>query len=78
MEAFFLQFVVQMILSEGGVPQRPVVFVSRPSLLSLIRDKLYRLRDTPGWVTVFGMAGSGKSVIAAEAVRDTALIRGNE
>ncbi|XP_056603976.1 apoptotic protease-activating factor 1 isoform X2 [Triplophysa dalaica] len=66
---------VQMILSEGGVPQRPVVFVSRPSLLSLIRDKLYRLRDTPGWVTVFGMAGSGKSVIAAEAVRDTALIR---
>lgn len=67
-----------MILSEGGVPQRPVVFVSRPSLLNLIREKLYRLRDIPGWITVFGMAGSGKSVIAAEAIRDTALIKGNK
>lgn len=66
---------VQMILREGGVPQRPVVFVCRPSLLNLIREKLYRLRDMPGWVTVFGMAGSGKSVIAAEAVRDSAVIR---
>uniref|UniRef100_A0A9J8AGN5 Apoptotic protease-activating factor 1 n=1 Tax=Cyprinus carpio carpio TaxID=630221 RepID=A0A9J8AGN5_CYPCA len=63
------------ILSEGGVPQRPVVFVSRPALLNLIREKLYRLQNTPGWVTVFGMAGSGKSVMAAEAVRDRALIK---
>ncbi|XP_043092997.1 apoptotic protease-activating factor 1 isoform X1 [Puntigrus tetrazona] len=66
---------VQAILSEGGVPQRPVVFVSRPTLLNLIREKLYRLQNTPGWVTVFGMAGSGKSVMAAEAVRDHALIK---
>uniref|UniRef100_A0A8C1AW21 Apoptotic peptidase activating factor 1 n=1 Tax=Cyprinus carpio carpio TaxID=630221 RepID=A0A8C1AW21_CYPCA len=66
---------VQAILSEGGVPQRPVVFVSRPALLNLIREKLYRLKNTPGWVTVFGMAGSGKSVMAAEAVRDHALIK---
>uniref|UniRef100_A0A8C2GN97 Apoptotic protease-activating factor 1 n=1 Tax=Cyprinus carpio TaxID=7962 RepID=A0A8C2GN97_CYPCA len=58
---------VQAILSEGGVPQRPVVFVSRPALLNLIREKLYRLKNTSGWVTVFGMAGSGKSVMAAEA-----------
>lgn len=65
-----------MILSEGGVPQRPVVFVTRPSLLNHIREKLYRLREASGWVTVFGMAGSGKSVIASEAVRDTALIKG--
>uniref|UniRef100_A0A671L1M9 Apoptotic protease-activating factor 1 n=1 Tax=Sinocyclocheilus anshuiensis TaxID=1608454 RepID=A0A671L1M9_9TELE len=64
-----------VILSEGGVPQRPVVFVSRPALLNLIREKLYRLQNTPGWVTVFGMAGSGKSVIAAEAIRDHALIK---
>uniref|UniRef100_A0A8C2HCJ7 Apoptotic protease-activating factor 1 n=1 Tax=Cyprinus carpio TaxID=7962 RepID=A0A8C2HCJ7_CYPCA len=66
---------VHVILSEGGVPQRPVVFVSRPALLNLIREKLYRLKNTPGWVTVFGMAGSGKSVMAAEAVRDHALIK---
>lgn len=69
---------VQAILSEGGVPQRPVVFVSRPALLNLIQEKLYRLQNTPGWVTVFGMAGSGKSVMAAEAVRDHALIKGND
>ncbi|XP_048010343.1 apoptotic protease-activating factor 1 isoform X2 [Megalobrama amblycephala] len=66
---------VQAILSEGGVPQRPVVFVSRPALLNLIRQMLYKLQNTPGWVIVFGMAGSGKSVMAAEAVRDHALIK---
>ncbi|XP_016311007.1 apoptotic protease-activating factor 1-like [Sinocyclocheilus anshuiensis] len=66
---------VQAILREGGVPQRPVVFVSRPTLLNLVREKLYWLKNTPGWVTVFGMAGSGKSVMAAEAVRDHALIK---
>ncbi|KAI5614926.1 apoptotic protease-activating factor 1 isoform X1 [Silurus asotus] len=65
---------VQMILSEGGVPQRPMVFVNRPSLLSQLREKLRHLQKAPGWVTVHGMAGSGKSVIAAEAVRDRVLI----
>lgn len=64
------------MLSEGGVPQRPVVFVTRPALLNLLREKLSRLQKASGWVTVFGMAGSGKSVMAAEAVRDRALIRG--
>lgn len=65
---------VQTVLSEGGVPQRPVVFVSRPELVNRIREKLYRLQKEPGWVTVFGMAGSGKSVLAAEAVRHHGLI----
>uniref|UniRef100_A0A4W5REM5 Apoptotic peptidase activating factor 1 n=1 Tax=Hucho hucho TaxID=62062 RepID=A0A4W5REM5_9TELE len=67
---------VQAVLSEGGVPQRPVVFVSRSALVNRVREKLYRLQKEPGWVTVFGMAGSGKSVLAAEAVRDHALITG--
>ncbi|XP_031438233.1 apoptotic protease-activating factor 1 isoform X2 [Clupea harengus] len=65
---------VQTVLSEGGVPQRPVVFVSRPPLLNQVRAKLYQLQRGAGWVTVYGMAGSGKSVLAAEAVRDHALI----
>uniref|UniRef100_A0A4W5N2H1 Apoptotic peptidase activating factor 1 n=1 Tax=Hucho hucho TaxID=62062 RepID=A0A4W5N2H1_9TELE len=65
---------VQAVLSEGGVPQRPVVFVSRPALVNRVREKLYHLQKEPGWVTVFGMAGSGKSVLAAESVRDHALI----
>lgn len=67
---------VQTVLSEGGVPQRPVVFVSRPELVNRIREKLYRLQKQPGWVTVFGMAGCGKSVLAAEAVRHHCLIEG--
>ncbi|XP_076014962.1 apoptotic protease-activating factor 1 [Genypterus blacodes] len=65
---------VQTVLSEGGVPQRPVVFVNRPELVNRIREKLYRLQKESGWVTVFGMAGSGKSVLAAEAVRHHTLI----
>ncbi|XP_041833714.1 apoptotic protease-activating factor 1 isoform X2 [Melanotaenia boesemani] len=65
---------VQTVLSEGGVPQRPLVFVSRPELVNRVREKLYRLQKDPGWVTVFGMAGSGKSVLASEAVRHYELI----
>jgi len=68
---------VQTVLSEGGVPQRPVVFVSRPELVNHVREKLYRLQKEPGWITVFGMAGSGKSVLAAEAVRHHGLIEGD-
>lgn len=64
------------MLSEGGVPQRPVVFVSRPELINRVREKLYRLQNEFGWVTVFGMAGSGKSVLAAEAVRHQGIIEG--
>ncbi|KAJ8392364.1 hypothetical protein AAFF_G00077280 [Aldrovandia affinis] len=67
---------VHAVLSKGGVPQRPVVFVSRPTQVNQIRDKLYKLqRAAGGWVTVYGMAGSGKSVLAAEAVRDHNLIK---
>lgn len=68
---------VQTVLSEGGVPQRPLVFVSRPELVNQIREKLYSLQKEPGWITVFGMAGSGKSVLAAEAVRHHNLIEGD-
>ncbi|CAG5927490.1 unnamed protein product [Menidia menidia] len=65
---------VQTVLSEGGVPQRPVVFVNRPELVNQVREKLYHLHKDSGWVTVFGMAGSGKSVLASEAVRHHGLI----
>lgn len=75
---FAVCLTVQTLLSEGGIPQRPVVFVSRPELVNSIREKLYRLQKGPGWVTVFGMAGSGKSVLAAEAVRHQSLIEGEK
>lgn len=52
------------------------MFVSRPEHVNQIREKLYRLQKESGWVTVFGMAGSGKSILAAEAVRHHDLIEG--
>lgn len=73
---FPVHLIVQAVLSEGGVPQRPVVFVNRPELVNRVREKLYWLQKEPGWVTVFGMAGSGKSILAAEAVRHHGLIEG--
>lgn len=69
---------VQTMLSEGGVPQRPVVFVSRPELITRAREKLFRLQKDSGWVTIYGMAGSGKSVLASEAVRHHGLIKGEQ
>ncbi|KAM6215658.1 apoptotic protease-activating factor 1 isoform 2-T2 [Rhynchocyon petersi] len=65
---------VRTVLCEGGVPQRPVVFVTRKRLVNEIRQKLFKLNGEPGWVTVYGMAGCGKSVLAAEAVRDHQLL----
>ncbi|TFK03381.1 Apoptotic protease-activating factor 1 [Platysternon megacephalum] len=65
---------VRTVLCEGGVPQRPVVFVTRPKLIKAIQQKLYNLRNEPGWVTVYGMAGCGKSVLTAEALRDHHLL----
>ncbi|XP_043401469.1 apoptotic protease-activating factor 1 isoform X2 [Chelonia mydas] len=65
---------VRTVLCEGGVPQRPVVFVTRPKLVKAIQQKLYNLRSDPGWVTVYGMAGCGKSVLTAEALRDHHLL----
>ncbi|KAM8780063.1 apoptotic protease-activating factor 1 isoform 1-T3 [Rhynchonycteris naso] len=67
---------VRTVLCEGGVPQRPVVFVTRKKLVNAIQQRLYRLNGEPGWVTVHGMAGCGKSVLAAEAVRDHCLLEG--
>ncbi|XP_072418570.1 apoptotic protease-activating factor 1 isoform X1 [Chiloscyllium punctatum] len=65
---------VQTILCEGGVPQRPVVFVDRPELVLTIRNVLYKLENYPGWITIYGMAGCGKSVLAAESLRNHKVI----
>ncbi|XP_051889659.1 apoptotic protease-activating factor 1 isoform X2 [Pristis pectinata] len=65
---------VQTILCEGGVPQRPVVFVDRPELVQTIRNEFYKLEKEPGWITIYGMAGCGKSVLAAEALRNHRVI----
>ncbi|KAM6153090.1 apoptotic protease-activating factor 1 isoform 4-T4 [Erethizon dorsatum] len=67
---------VRTVLCEGGVPQRPVVFVTRKKLVNAIQQKLLKLNGEPGWVSIYGMAGCGKSVLAAEAVRDHSLLEG--
>lgn len=67
---------VKTVLCEGGVPQRPVVFVTRPKLVDAIKEKLCCLGSDPGWVTVYGMAGCGKTVLTAEALRDHQLLEG--
>ncbi|XP_041441017.1 apoptotic peptidase activating factor 1 L homeolog isoform X1 [Xenopus laevis] len=65
---------VQTVLCEGAVPQRPVVFVTRPKLVTKIQQSLYKLNVESGWVTVYGMAGCGKSVLAAEVLRDHKIL----
>ncbi|KAM8974302.1 apoptotic protease-activating factor 1 [Pelodytes ibericus] len=65
---------VKTVFCEGGVPQRPVVFVTRRKLINEIQQSLYKLKSDPGWVTVYGMAGCGKSVLAAEALRDHSIL----
>ncbi|XP_077932574.1 apoptotic protease-activating factor 1 isoform X2 [Halichoerus grypus] len=67
---------VKTVLCEGGVPQRPVVFVTRKKLVNAIRQNLFTLNGEPGWVVIYGMAGCGKSVLAAEAVRDHFFLDG--
>ncbi|KAL7982514.1 hypothetical protein Chor_010112 [Crotalus horridus] len=66
---------VKTTLCEGGVPQRPVVFVTRPELLKKIQHNLYGLGNDPGWVIIYGMAGCGKSVLAAETLRNHDLLK---
>ena len=41
-----------------------------PETLYLVRQLLRDLHTTDGWVVLYGIAGCGKSVLAAEALRD--------
>ncbi|XP_030179324.1 apoptotic protease-activating factor 1 isoform X2 [Lynx canadensis] len=67
---------VRTVLCEGGVPQRPVVFVLGRKLVNSIQQNLFKLNGEPGWVIIYGMAGCGKSVLAAETVRDHSFLDG--
>nr|XP_006818297.1 PREDICTED: apoptotic protease-activating factor 1-like [Saccoglossus kowalevskii] len=65
---------VESMLIEGGIPPRPHVYIDRPEELAEIRKALWQLKDHAGWVMVHGMGGSGKTVMATEAVRDQELV----
>uniref|UniRef100_A0A8C4PYV2 CARD domain-containing protein n=1 Tax=Eptatretus burgeri TaxID=7764 RepID=A0A8C4PYV2_EPTBU len=66
---------IDAVLWEGGVPPRPVVFVPRHEAEKALRSQLRLLQKKPGWVVLHGMAGCGKSVLAAEAIRDGPLLQ---
>jgi apoptotic protease-activating factor len=65
---------VRAILIEGGVPPRPNVYEDRPEIIDRIREALYKVKDEPGWISIHGMGGCGKSVLAAESVRDAKVL----
>lgn len=65
---------VENVLLEGGVPQRPTVFTNRARDLHKIRIALRSLEERDGWVILHGMAGCGKTVLGAEALRNAVLL----
>ena len=67
-------FTVENVLLEGGVPQRPAVFANRGKDVHKIRTALRSLQEKDGWVILHGMAGCGKTVLASEALRSSALL----
>ena len=68
-------FSVDEVLKQGHVPPRYAILVERKAMTEKIRSELCKLKDTDGWVVVHGMAGFGKTVLVAEAVRDAELLR---
>ena len=73
-QAPLLCILVESKLLEGGVPQRPVAYTDRPRQLRNLRAALRSLAQRDAWVILHGMAGSGKTVLAAEALRKASLL----
>ena len=81
-EFYFLKCIISNIsiveskLLEGGVPKLPQVFTRRPVQRRKLRTALHSLcenRDT--WVILHGMAGCGKTILAADALRSASLLK---
>ena len=66
---------VEETLKQGHVPPRQSVYIERRDTIERLRQSLRTLGKREGWLVVHGMAGFGKTVLAAEAVRDSALLR---
>lgn len=68
-------FPMEEVLRRGHVPPRQGVYVERKDLIQKIRKALKEMTDKQeGWVLVHGIAGFGKTVLAAEAVRDQKMV----
>ena len=61
--------VLKGILNRGGVPNRPSQHIFREKELQQVKECLTNL-DNGEFIALHGMAGSGKSVLAAEVLRD--------
>nr|XP_037276898.1 apoptotic protease-activating factor 1-like [Rhipicephalus microplus] len=70
---------VQKALQHGGVPFQPVHLVKRKKTVLKIREALHSLANSEhrrnGSVLLHGMIGCGKSILAAEALRDYRLLQ---
>ena len=44
-------------------------------MIEKVRKELRELKDRDGWVVLHGMAGFGKTILAAEAIRDADILR---
>ena len=67
---------MEKILRIGEVPPLPwSTHVCRPDATKEVRQLLRTLKTTDGWMVLHGMMGCGKSVLAAEALRDGSLLK---
>jgi len=65
---------LKTMLRDGGVPKMPHFHTERPKEVKKLRNELQKLEDADGWVLLHGMAGSGKTVLAVDALHDQELI----
>jgi apoptotic protease-activating factor len=65
---------IEEVLKRGHVPPPPHNYIERPELIKAIRKQLRKLKDEDSWVLVSGLPGFGKTVLAAESVRNLSLL----
>ena len=61
--------ILKNLLNRGGVPSAPSHHIQRKSELEAVKEGLANL-DNGQFLAIHGMPGSGKSVLAAEVLRD--------
>lgn len=67
---------VKSLLEAGGVPCLPAVAVEREELLKNIRQEMEIIKRNQ-YLVICGMAGSGKTVLAIQAVSDESIVSAN-
>lgn len=69
---------VKKLLTDGGVPLEAHCLLLREDKINTIKEYLREASNrescNTAWIVLHGMSGTGKSVLAAEAIRDNELI----